>query len=105
MQTDLAKRCNPPKNFLLSSGRFFSIFVAVFALPVGCMHATMSGSSFPINIGLGGVWMLISAVVASFTFAALFRFLGVTRRHKMAIERWRSSFLCLDCGNEFSSRD
>ena len=45
--------------------------------------------------------MLIAAVAAHFAFAALFRFLGVTQRHKKAIERWKNSFLCLDCGNEF----
>lgn len=101
VQTDLAKRCSPPGSFLVSPGRFATIVVAIFALPAACMQATISGSSFPSNVGFGSLWMLIAATITHFAFAALFRFIGVTQRHEKAIERWKNSFLCLYCGNAF----
>jgi len=98
-QTDLARRCSPPKNGFLSMGVGASWIAGILALPVGCMSTTMSGTHFPANVGFGFMAMFVTTFALIIIIKATSSFLGFTSKHEHTLHRWNNSFMCLDCGN------
>ena len=97
-QSDLAKRCNPPRNYFLSIGMWLNLLIGILALPTGCMLTTRSGSGFPANVGLGFLTMFITLLVLFFILKILSRTLGFTGSYEQKLKQWNKSFMCLDCG-------
>lgn len=98
-QTVLAKQCEPPSNYLITAGIYLGVVLGLFALPVGCMKSTMTGGSFPGNVGYGLVAGLISAALVAALFVAISHFTGWSSRHSRKMREWENSTMCVDCGN------
>jgi transcription elongation factor Elf1 len=98
-QTDLARRCSPPRNYFQTIGIGLSLVTGLMALPVGCMSSTMNGTHFPTNVGIGIAAMLVTAVALIVATKAILHLMGFTSRYQRRLHQWSNTFMCLDCGN------